>query len=493
MYLTKDCYGDNCGWAAYAYINSFISVYKRDNFAKPGVVQHEIGHNIGFAHSGGIDRRTYSDHTGLMGNPLWGEQWGKMCFNAAKNFQLAVGYSAWYNEGPGEILIWDSGKEGGTVLDTKMVGIAEFDKITDNNPVVIKLETGEDLDYYVSFNRATGPTSQNQEASDLVTIYETGNNGMAYSNSYLVAYLAEGATYTFSKWRGTKQDLTITVLEIDIEVVPGYAHVKIVYGEEPTSIPTNLPTTKPTTGPPTIPQPTTKPTTASPVMGPYCGDGICDFDESPGDCNDCIIMDFDPVNGKSDANTKGLMFSLEAKDELVTLTSLDIESKKDGDDRVTVYVRQGDYEGHEFDQGAWETVFDHSVSLEKNVAKSIGKFDKEVVIIAGEQVSIFVVSKNGMMISTNTNASRTAGEDNSLVMQSGLAFKKAFKQVEKNGKWNNSVEYYTSSKNKKLEERASSLVEEETESTVEEEDGRSRRSRGDDVVMTAVKHHHHAK
>ena len=409
-----------------------------------------------------------------MGNPLWGDDLGKMCFNAAKNFQLAVGNDAWYNEGSGEILIWDSGEDGGTVLDTTMVGIAEFDMITDNNPVVIKLETGKDLDYFIGFNRATGPTSQNRFADDLVTIYEAGNNGMSYSYSYLNAHLAKGESHTITKWRGTKLDLTINVLDINIDVVPGYAHLRIVFGDEPTLPPTSLPTAEPTNSRPTEPQPTAKP-----VVGPVCGDGICDMNESPEDCEaDCIIVDFNANNGKSDAKANGLMFSLESK-KTVTLTSLDVESKKDGDSRVTVFALNGDYEGYEFNENAWERVFDRSVSLEKNVASSIGQFDKEVTIPAGERVSLFVVSENGLLVSTNTGSLRTAHEDDSLVMYNGLAFKKAFKKVEQNGRWNSSVRYYVSSKKNDSDMTMSSSVEERTASV--DEKTLASRSKEEDV------------
>jgi hypothetical protein len=493
MLLTENCYPNekykNCDWAAYAFLRGWMSLYKGNHYQKPAVVEHELGHNFGLAHSGGPDGRVYSDHTGLMGNPLWGDDKGKMCFNAAKNFQLAVGNDAWYNDGPGEIITWDSGVDGGTVLETTMVGIAEFDKITENNPVVVKLETGEKLDYYVGFNRATGANSQNRLASDLVTIYETGNNGLSYSNSFLKAYLAEGESYTIPKWRGTKLDLTIKVLEININKVPGYARIKIVFGDEPTP---PSPTPKPPA--PTPPQPT------APSGAGVCGDGICDFDESPEDCaEDCIIVDFKPNNGKSNAKTNGLMFSLDAKKPL-TLTSLDVESKKDGDSQVTVYALKGDYEGNEFNEGAWELVFDHSVSLEKNVATNIGQFDKDVAIQAGERVSLFVFSKNGLLMSTNTGSLR-AGEDDSLIMYNGLAFKNAFKKVDKNGQWNSAVKYYGSSKHMKVEEMRTSTASEEEEevqsqeeeaASVEKKKTRSRSSRSsDDVVVSAVKHHHH--
>lgn len=44
--------------------------------------------NLG--HSGGVDGKTYTDHTCLMGNPLFEDDVGKMCYNAVKNYQIAM-------------------------------------------------------------------------------------------------------------------------------------------------------------------------------------------------------------------------------------------------------------------------------------------------------------------------------------------------------------------------------------------------------------------
>ncbi len=57
----------------------------------PAIGLHEIGHNLNLAHSGGKDGKTYTDHTCLMGNPLWHDDLGAMCFNPVKNFQVARG------------------------------------------------------------------------------------------------------------------------------------------------------------------------------------------------------------------------------------------------------------------------------------------------------------------------------------------------------------------------------------------------------------------
>lgn len=65
MYVLEGCYLD-CGWAAYAYINSWNSVYQGNYYYMTGVQMHELGHNFNLAHSGGLDGATYTDHTGLM-------------------------------------------------------------------------------------------------------------------------------------------------------------------------------------------------------------------------------------------------------------------------------------------------------------------------------------------------------------------------------------------------------------------------------------------
>ena len=38
----------------------------------------ELGHNFNLAHSGGLDGKIYTDHTGMMGNPLYEDNIGAM-------------------------------------------------------------------------------------------------------------------------------------------------------------------------------------------------------------------------------------------------------------------------------------------------------------------------------------------------------------------------------------------------------------------------------
>ncbi len=42
LYSLQGCYGTDCGWAAYAYINSWNSVYQGVYYKRPGVLIHEV-------------------------------------------------------------------------------------------------------------------------------------------------------------------------------------------------------------------------------------------------------------------------------------------------------------------------------------------------------------------------------------------------------------------------------------------------------------------
>eukprot|EP00546_Thalassionema_frauenfeldii_P009624 CAMPEP_0178912114 /NCGR_PEP_ID=MMETSP0786-20121207/10078_1 /TAXON_ID=186022 /ORGANISM="Thalassionema frauenfeldii, Strain CCMP 1798" /LENGTH=568 /DNA_ID=CAMNT_0020584651 /DNA_START=624 /DNA_END=2327 /DNA_ORIENTATION=+ len=229
MYVLEKCYV-GCGWAAYAYINSWMSVYQDVYYKQVGVQMHEIGHNFGFAHSGGLDGQTYTDHTGLMGNPLYSDDVGRMCWNAAKTWQVG-----WYDDRKATF-------DASMVVQTyRMVGIANYDNNPEQLPVVIKLETGTSTDQFIAFNRAMGVNSDNDEADDEVTIVQTGSNGEGYSQSFLQATLRQGESHTITNWVGTGQNLIISVIDIDQDTNPQVwtATVVVSLGEMP---PTPAPT-----------------------------------------------------------------------------------------------------------------------------------------------------------------------------------------------------------------------------------------------------------
>jgi len=268
MYVLQGCYVE-CGWAAYAYINSWNSVYQGVYYKHTGVQVHELGHNFNLAHSGGLDGQTYTDHTCMMGNPLYSDDTGKMCYNPAKNWQIG-----WYSD---RTLLLDPQVE--PTKTVTLVGIADYLNEQSTDPVVIKVETRLANDFFVGFNRATGVNAQNDEGDDVVTVIQVdGNNGSGYSQSRLRAKLGftgdiTGSSYTISNFGGTGVSLTISVDSINLGTVPATATVNFQYGSPGTPSPTSSPTISPTKAPTQSPTkaPTQAPTesrTKSPTKSP---------------------------------------------------------------------------------------------------------------------------------------------------------------------------------------------------------------------------------
>ena len=194
-----------------------------------------------------------------MGNPLYSDDVGKMCFNAAKTWQLG-----WYND---KKITVDPLVNSDTSVT--MVGVADYAVAGSNRYVVTKIETGTSVDLFVAFNRATGINSQNDQADDQVTIVETGNNGESYSQSFLKATLLQGQSYVATNFAGSGQDLTITATAITLSNTAGasQAVVNVKLGENvpPTKSPTKAPTDTPVAAPSKSP---TKAPTGSPVAAP---------------------------------------------------------------------------------------------------------------------------------------------------------------------------------------------------------------------------------
>ena len=71
---------------------SHWNIYDDDACLSPSYQMHEIGHNLDLAHSKWRDD-IYGDISGLMGRSYPSNEGPRMCFNAAKNYQLG-----WYQD-----------------------------------------------------------------------------------------------------------------------------------------------------------------------------------------------------------------------------------------------------------------------------------------------------------------------------------------------------------------------------------------------------------
>ncbi|KAL7509736.1 hypothetical protein ACHAXN_006705 [Cyclotella atomus] len=410
MFILEGCYKD-CGWAAYAYVNSWLSVYQGPFYKFPGVQMHELGHNMNLGHSGGIDKETYTDHTCLMGNPLYSDTVAKMCYNQAKNFQLAQA-GAWFSKS--HIATFDSGRKGGTHWTGRLFGAAEYDINTAGNPIAVKLVTGSSRDLFIGFNRATGPNADNQQASDAVTITEAGN-GAGYSQSYIKALLGSGHDMTLPNWRGSGQSLTVTVNEINSSVRPGYADITITFGSQ-----SKDPTRNPTL------QPSKQPALTLPTYSPTFLPTISDEEGSLQTGN----------TGTLDKAVKGLMFKVKAKKD-ITILSFDLYSRRNGKSEVTIYTKLGDYQVNTRQSG-WNIVYKDTIQLSRVGTTMEGL---AVEVAAGSTQSFFVYINTGMRITTTASPLQPYSQDDAMIIYSGTLFRREFYNTVGYGQFAGAIKY----------------------------------------------------
>ena len=135
-----------------AYINSWGQMFQGNYISQTGVQTHEMGHNLNLAHSGSpgglvwsggtVGAGGYTDHTCSMGNPLYSDDIGQMCFNPAKNYQI----DGWYNDAklvldPLENIDPQGRMTGPAAMpwEGNVVGVGEYNLRQANEPVTIKV------------------------------------------------------------------------------------------------------------------------------------------------------------------------------------------------------------------------------------------------------------------------------------------------------------------------------------------------------------------
>lgn len=177
---------------------------------------HEVGHNLGFGHSGeGTDE--YADKSGHMGGAARSP--AKKCFNGHKSWQ-----SGWYAD---RHATWTP--VGAASREYKLVGMIDYPSSGQENVVVLKLDLPGRVDYYVNFNRRSGRNSRT-EYGDKVLITSARDDrarrprpgSPPYADSTLKAKLGAGETYSIPN-----TDLNVMVVTIDFFSSPAVATVCI--------------------------------------------------------------------------------------------------------------------------------------------------------------------------------------------------------------------------------------------------------------------------
>uniref|UniRef100_A0A7S4QF87 Peptidase M11 gametolysin domain-containing protein n=1 Tax=Ditylum brightwellii TaxID=49249 RepID=A0A7S4QF87_9STRA len=271
------------GGIAYAYINYWLSIYN-DNWCRYTSTQlHEVGHNLGLAHSG-EGTAQYADQSGFMGYS-YSQFNQQMCFNNAKNWQLG----------------WFSGEVASIGLNDNFIGNLKgqvnYGNGDTTSKVVVKVDDPNSQEaFYVGFNHGISHNINTAEGKNQVTVQTYTGSG--YSQSTLLSKMGSGGTFT-----GVLGSSTVTVTVGTINLTTGLAPVEITYGSvspPPTPAPTvsesptNKPTLLPTPAPTVSESPTNKPTTAEPTPAPTQAPtsaptacGLAQVDESCTVSTDC--------------------------------------------------------------------------------------------------------------------------------------------------------------------------------------------------------------
>lgn len=301
-----------------------------------------------------------------------------------------------------EIVYFDSGVAGSASWSGPIIGTNHFGNNPAGLPIVIMLVSGEEgVTWFVGFNHRH------------VTI--TKGAGGKYS---LMGMLVTQQKETIANWRNSGFDLEIKVHKINENVVPASADIEITFGAD---VPTlSMALTK---------HPTSSPTYSPTDLPSTCGNFVCDADENPETCpTDCGEMILKP-NSIGNSESRGQMFTVDAKTNHVTITSFDVAGIENGNTMCSVFTRAGEYQGHEEDSSGWELIFEKRVSLKQGVPTTLGALYREVTILSGSRQAFYIVCKAGFLHKQGKTEGAPYYSDNGLIINEGVATKKLFQKV----------------------------------------------------------------
>lgn len=339
---------------------------------------HELGHNLQITHSGDSSATTavgqvYGDQSGYMGS-LYRNFQPIMCFNGPKNWKLG-----WYNDKSVLVSPSTASWEG------RLRGVCDYDK-TVTNTVLVKIETGKDLDYYVSFNRKAGINRGTMEGANQVLITTEGTNGVGYRNSTLIAKLNQGGSYTIKNFGGSNRPVRITVGTINTVVATGYADVKVEMG---CSIDAHCEQNDMFACPSRCNQATK---TCEVKSGCDC-DNVCnteveDVFRCPSDCGNRLALE---TTTQSNNGHAGSMFDIKAKND-VQITSFEINAEDAGTYiNAYVFTKVGSYSGNQNSKDKWKHIQTARVnSAGEGRWTKLPKLPNPIVIKAGRRQSFYV-------------------------------------------------------------------------------------------------------
>lgn len=224
--LVLFCFPPGNNFVAFAYPHSKYSFYNNEYCGYSAAQMHEVGHNIGLAHSGQLEEGEYGDVSGVMGAAPTGDD-QRMCYNPQKNYQLG-----WYEDKVKTINPLDGVGRREFILN----GVSDYER-NEDAIVVLRLEQSKlqtsmqvQQDFYIGFNRATGINADTPEDANKVTVVRK-DSGVPeeYGQSTKIASLSPGMTHVIQNFNGEEGNVYIEFFGIK----DGEAKIIIADSETP--------------------------------------------------------------------------------------------------------------------------------------------------------------------------------------------------------------------------------------------------------------------
>jgi hypothetical protein len=189
-------------WIAFAYANHWLSIYNNQWCGRVSTQMHEIGHNLGLAHSG-VGDDPYGDKSGWMGLSYIDDDWPVMCFNPAKSWQLG-----WYDS---QQIKWNPQAQG--QYSGIMVGVVDYGNFgtSKDHHVIVKLQKDFLNDLYIGYNRMKRINWATQASQNKIVVVEQGEG---FSESTLQAELSKGDTYRIENYMLSGRNLIIQFTDV---------------------------------------------------------------------------------------------------------------------------------------------------------------------------------------------------------------------------------------------------------------------------------------